>query len=108
MKLFRKLCVIVLALFLELIVLQFGGELIYGRSHGPIVDTRFRRKERLAAYYAHARSPSPETAAAYEEELRLMRQHPNPEWIGFPLLFVVANGIAIYFYLRRRQPTSLA
>lgn len=103
MKLLRKLGVVALALFLELVVLQFGGELIFGRSHGPIMDTRFRRKERLAAYYAHARNPSPENNDAYQEELRLMRQHPNPEGIAFLLLFVVANGGAIYLYLRRNQ-----
>lgn len=108
MKLLSKLCVIVVALFLELVVLEFGGEMIFGRSHGPIVDTRFRREERLAAFQAHAWNPSPEAEAAYQEELRLMREHPNPEGFVLLPLFLVTNGIAIYYYLRQRRPTASA
>jgi len=69
--------VITLALVLELFVLDFGSELLFGRSHGPIADARFRRQERLAAYFEYNNHPSPATKAAFKEELRLIHNHED-------------------------------
>ena len=109
MKILSKLLVVILALFLELVVLQSGSELLFGRSHGMIADARYRRAERLAAYLDYREHPSPETKVKLDEELRLMHKHED--WKGYLRLgvFVAVNGVWIYFYVRgRRRPNHPA
>ena len=111
MKLLGKACVVVLALYLEYAAAWLGYSLSPVGWHGPLVDTRYRHKERLAAWSAHIQNPSSENEATYQKELRLMRQHPNPEDVFFPVLFavlfVVSGGATIYYTFRRPQPPAL-
>jgi len=99
MKVFSKSLAVILVLYLELAVLQVGSVIIFGPSHDPI-GARYRHKERLAAYFDSRYHPSPETKAAFEEELRLMHKHEY--WKGYLALglFFAINGVWIYYYLR--------
>ena len=107
MKIIYKLLVVIVALFVELVVLQFGSELLFGMSHGMIVDVRYRRAERLAAFRDSIEHPSPATKAAFQEELRLMHKHEDWKWELALGLFIVINGVWIYYYFRRRPNTAL-
>jgi len=55
--------VIGLALILELMVLELESEMLFGLGHGAMVDRRFRRQERLAAFTEYHHHPSPITKA---------------------------------------------
>jgi hypothetical protein len=77
MKIILKLFVIVLALILELVVLDFGSLIILGPGHGLIVDTRYRQKERVAAFNDYIYHRSPETTARFQDEARLMHKHED-------------------------------
>ena len=100
MKIFFKILVVILALFLELMVLELGGELLFGRSHGMMVDVSYRRTERLAALRNTRKYPSPATQAVFREEMRLMHQHEDWKWELAMGLFIAINGIGIYYYFR--------
>ena len=83
---------------LELVVLEFGSELLFGMSHGAMADTHFRRQERLAAFADYHNHPSPDTKATFDEEMRLMHKHEDWKlYLGLGL-FIVINGAGIYYY----------
>jgi len=103
MKILFKTVVVILALFLELVFLA----LAFGYGHGQIVDTVYRRQERLAALIDYHQHPSPETKARFQDELRLMHKHED--WKAYLAVgsFLVINGVWIYFYFRgRRRPNT--
>jgi hypothetical protein len=107
MKILSKLLVVILALFLELVVLEIGSEILFGMSHGMMADARYRRSERLAAFFDYHEHPSPETKAKFQEEMRLMHKHED--WKAYLAigLFVVVNGVWIYYFFRgRRRPNT--
>ena len=108
MKILYKLLVVILVLFLELVVLQFGGDFLFGMSHGMIADAPYRRTERLAAFRDSMDHPSPSTKAAFQEELRLMHKHEDWKWELALRLFVVINGVGIYYYFRHDDRATTA
>ena len=98
MRIIFKLVVVFLALILELVVLEIGSEMLFGMSHGAMVDTPFRRHERLAAFREYQELPSPATKAAFNEEMRLMHKHEDWKlYLGLSI-FLVLNGAGIYYY----------
>ena len=108
MKIIPKLFVIVLALFLELVVFEFGSLIIFGPGHGQIVDTRYRQKERIAAFNDYEYHRSPENTARFQEELRLMHKHEDWKLYLALGLFVVVNGAGIYYYWNYGNRKALA
>lgn len=108
MKTLYKLIVVLLTLFLEIAIFQFGPEFFWGRSHGMMADAQYRRSERLAAYREYHQHPSPETKDAFNEEMRLMHKHEDWKWESALGLFVVFNGVGIYYYLRHEHRAETA
>ena len=108
MKIIYKLLVVVLALIGELVVLQFGSEILFGNSHGAMVDTSFRRHERIAAFFDYHNHPSPATKATFDNEMRLMHRHENWKLYLALSLFVVINGAGIYYYWNHGNQKTLA
>ena len=80
MRILFKVIVVLLALFLEIAILEFGPEVFGARSHGMMADAQYRRKERLAAYFDYQQHPSPESKAMFQEEMRLMHKHEDWKW----------------------------
>ena len=107
MKILFKGVVICFALILELVVLQIASDMFY-HGHGPIADTRYRQKERLAAYFDSREHPSPESKAKYQEELRLM--HGHEDWKVYVALgcFITFNGVGIYYYCHHGHSKTTA
>ncbi|HEY1719425.1 MAG TPA: hypothetical protein VGH42_14190 [Verrucomicrobiae bacterium] len=97
-----------MALFLELVVLEIGGELLFGMSHGAMVDTRFHRQERIAAFEEYHDHPSAATKATFDEEMRLMHKHEDWKLYLRLGLFVVVNGIGIFYYWNYGNRKTLA
>lgn len=106
MKIIFKIVVVLAALFLELAVLQFGSEIIFGPGHGQIVDTRYRQKERVAAFSDYEYHRSPETTARFQEELRLMHKHEDWKMYLVMGVFFAVNGVWIYYYFRHGKTTA--
>jgi hypothetical protein len=102
-----KFVVVIAALYFELLLLGIGSEIIFGSSHGAIVDTSYRRKERLAAFVDFHNNPSPETRAKFQEELRLMHKHEDWKMYLAISLLVAINGVWIYYYFRERRLPNL-
>jgi hypothetical protein len=100
MKLLFKLVVVISALFLELVVLEIGSEILFERSHGMMVDARYRHTERLAAWADYRDHPSPATKTAFQEEMRLMHKHEDWKLYLGVGLFIAVNGVWIYYYFR--------
>ena len=98
MKIISKLFVIVLVLILELFVLELGSEMLFGLSHGAMVDTRFRRQERWVAFEEYHDHPSPATKATFDEEMCLMQKHEVWKHYLVLGLLIAANGAGIYYY----------
>ncbi len=108
MKMLFKIIVVVLVLFLELEFLQIGSVMIFGAGHGQIVDTRYRQKERVAAFNDYVYHRSPEATARFREELRLMHKHEDWKMYLAIGLFFASNGVWIYYYFRgKRVPGNL-
>ena len=100
MKVFFKIVVVILALYLEVAVLQLGSVILFGPGHGQIVDTRYRQKERVAAFNDYEYHRSPETTARFQEELRLMHKHEDWKmYLAIGLYFAI-NGVWIYYFFR--------
>jgi hypothetical protein len=96
MRTLFKIIMVISVLFLELAILQFSS----GLSHGMIVDTEYRRHERLEALRDSKLHPSPETEARFQEELRLMHKHEDwKEYLEVGSFFAF-NAIWIYYYFR--------
>jgi hypothetical protein len=108
MKIISKVFVVVLALILELVIIDCGGELLFGRSHGMMADTQYRRKERLEAFVDYHHHPSPESKATFQEEMRLMHKHEDWKLELTLGLFVILNGVGIYYYFRHGHRTTTA
>ena len=108
MRILYKLLVVILALFLELVVLQFGSELLFGMSHGMMADAHYRRAERLAAFFDYHEHPSPDTKAKFQEEMRLMHKHEDWKAELALGLFIIINGTGIYYYFRHDQKATTA
>ncbi|MGC9943236.1 MAG: hypothetical protein ABSE48_15510 [Verrucomicrobiota bacterium] len=98
MKFLSQLLNVVLVLFLELVILEVGEELLFGRSHGAMADVVFRRHERLDAFNDWHTNPSPATKSRFDEEMRLMHKHEEWKYEVAWGLFVVLNGVGIYYY----------
>jgi len=77
MKILFKLPVIISVLFIELMALQYGTILLFGLGHGKILDTRYRNKERVAAFIENIEQPSAQTKANLQKELDLMHKHED-------------------------------
>jgi hypothetical protein len=90
-----KLAVIGVVLWIELFLVVMHDPY----PHGPIVDVPYRGKERVAARLAYMREPSPATKAVYDEELSRMRRYVGLRMVISLSLLVVANGIAIRYFL---------
>ena len=75
--------------------------------HGEVVEVRYRQHERMAAMIDHLQHPSPETEAAFHEELRLMHKHEDWKMYTALGLWVAANAAGIY-YLLKYDPKSAA
>jgi hypothetical protein len=103
MKILFKLVVVISALCVELVVLALGNELIFGLGHGQIADTRYRQKERVAAWIDDLNRPSPETKAKFREELRLMHKHEDWKMSLAVGVFFAINGVWIYYYFRGKR-----
>ncbi len=108
MKIIFKVLVVILALCFELIVLQFGGDMIFGFSHGMMADAKYGREERLAAFWNNQEHPSPATKETLQNELRLMHKHEDWKWQTALILFAVINGTWIVCYLRHERKTTAA
>ena len=108
MRIISKLFVIVLALILELVVLEIGSEMLFGISHGAMADTRFRRQERLAAFFDYHNHPSPATKATFDEEMRLMHRHEDWKLYVEWSVFAIVNGAGIYYYWNYGNRKKLA
>jgi hypothetical protein len=106
-KIIFKVLVIILALCFELIVLEFGSNMVF-RSHGMMADAKYRREERLAAFWNYQEHPSPATKGAFQEELRLMHNHEDWKWQTALILFAVINGTWIIYYLCHERKTTPA
>ena len=108
MKIISRLFVIVLALIVELVVLEFGGEVLFGRSHGMMADARFRHQERIAAFFDYHDHPSQATKATFDEEMRLMHRHEDWKvYLWLSILFTV-NAAGIYYYWNYEDRKTLA
>jgi hypothetical protein len=104
MKIVFKLVVVISSLFLELVILDVGSTILFGLSHGQIMDAKYRQQERVAAFKDYLYHRSPETEAKFHEELRLMHKHEDWKiYLGIGL-FAVINGIWIYYYFRGKRP----
>jgi hypothetical protein len=100
MRILFKIIVVVSAILLEVAVLEIGSEFIFGLRHGMIVDSPYRREERLAALTDSLQHPSPETKARFQEELRLMHKHEDwKAYLGVGLFFAI-NAVWIFYYFR--------
>ena len=108
MKILYKLFVVIVALILELVLLEFGSELLFGMSHGMMADARYRRVERLAAFRDSIEHPSPATKAAFQDEMRLMHRHEDWKWQLVLGILVVINGVGIYYYFRHDHRETTA
>jgi hypothetical protein len=108
MKIIYKLLVVVLALIGELVVLEIGSEILFRNSHGEMVDTSFRRHERIAAFFDYHEHPSSATKATFDNEMRLMHRHNDWKLYLALSLFVVINGVAIYHYWNHGNQKTLA
>jgi hypothetical protein len=98
--------VVVMVLFLELVLLEFGSELIFGLSHGIIIDTKYRQEQRIKAFENYLDHPSPTTKAAFQEEVRLMHKHEDWKWeLGYAS-WILLNSIWIYYYFRMPWPKT--
>jgi hypothetical protein len=92
------------AVRLAIVGFALVGQLLFLGScdphpHGAIVDVRYRRKERLAAYLDYNLHPSPATRAVLNAELTRMKRY---EWLILSVLLgtlVAANGMGIYYVL---------
>ena len=108
MRIISKFVVIVLALIIELVVLEIGGEVLFGRSHGMMADTRFRHQERIAAFFDYHDHPSPATKATFDEEMRLMHKHEDWKVYLRLSIFFVVNAVGIYYYWNYGDRKTLA
>ncbi|HEY4415668.1 MAG TPA: hypothetical protein VGO57_08255 [Verrucomicrobiae bacterium] len=99
MKIFYKLLIVILVLFLELAVVELG--LVFGMSHGLMADVPYRHAERVAAFQDSIAHPSPAAEAVFQAEVRLMHRHEDWKWELPAGLFIVINGIGIYYFFRR-------
>ena len=63
-----------------------------------MVDVSFRRHERLASFADYNFHPSPATKAKFDEEMKLLNKHEECKLYLALIIFVIVNGVGIYYY----------
>jgi hypothetical protein len=96
-----KLFIICLALVGE----SFGFLYWSTFLHGPMLDLRYRRTERLAAYHENRLHPSPAAQTALDLELSRMNNYLHWSMLRDVAILAIVNGIGFYF-LWVRIPTK--
>lgn len=100
-----KIALIVLVLMLEAHCLPISHK----PSHRGIVgNDSYRQTQRFAAFTDYQDRTSAETKAAFDREMALLRRHVNRQWYLGLAALIVADGVAIYYFLPPGDTTPAA
>jgi hypothetical protein len=68
--------------------------------HGRVLDEAYRNAERKTALYAWVEHRTPETKAAYDEEVKLLDRHMEMGALTILAAGLVINAAGIYLFWR--------